>query len=282
VARQLYSLKTHNLLFERKVIFRPIVAFGAYYYTKYKRAIRIFYSKRHNDRILDKIDIFAFWFLPDFKSIFPKDKYSEKFQFFFYSLVNQFNELSPDHQKVNIPELTKKESLPVILLGNSANPINNHIDVLIELKKINYTGQIICPLSYGGTPNYIKKIIEFGQLNFGESFKPLISYLPLEEYNNLIMNCDIGIFNSYRQSGGANIVQLLENGKTVYLSSKNPLFNYFNTIGCKVFSINNLSENSNNGPQKISTFNSQINKRIIEGIFNSYNYENSIKNLLVE
>lgn len=36
-----------------------------------------------------------------------------------------------------------------ILLGNSADPSNNHIDVLKILKKYNYSGKVVCPLSYG-------------------------------------------------------------------------------------------------------------------------------------
>jgi dTDP-N-acetylfucosamine:lipid II N-acetylfucosaminyltransferase len=282
VSRQLYSFKTYRLLFERKIIFRSIATYGTYYYTKYKKTIRMFFSRISNNKILDKIDVFAFWFLADYKSIFSKDKNFDKFQFFFYSLINQFNEKSLVHENAGLSGIKEKNSMPSVLLGYSANPINNHIDVLIELKRINFLGQIICPLSYGGSPNYVKKIIEFGHENFGESFKPLISYLPLNEYNDLLLNCDIGIFNSYRQSGGANILQLLENGKTVYLSTKNPLYNYFNTIGCKVFPINKHFENNSNDLKKISTFDSQINKRIIEGIFNSHNFINSIKNLLLK
>jgi len=280
VSRQLFSVETHDLLVERKLILRPIIVKGAYYYQRFKRFVKIYFSKRANNKILDKIDIFAFWFFSDFKAIFPKDKDHYKFQFFFYSLGDQSLELSQNANEDNLPDSIKSESLPVILLGYSSNPINNHIDVLNSLKRINFKGQIICPLSYGGSPNYVKRIIDFGYSNFGESFKPLTSYIPFSEYKALLLSCDIGIFNTYRQAGVGNIIQLLENGKTVYLSAKSPLYNYFNTIGCKVLSLNKLTKNNSSGLLQISTYDSRINRKIIEGIFNSANNANSIRNLL--
>lgn len=132
-----------------------------------------------------------------------------------------------------------------ILLGNSASPSNNHIDIFYRLKKLNFKGEVICPLSYGNT-EYKEKIIAEGKNILGSSFIPLVEFLPLLQYQELIRSCNIVIMNHFRQQAMGNIISAIWHGAKVYLNQKNPAYHYFNRIGVRVLSIQDgLDELSN-------------------------------------
>lgn len=104
-----------------------------------------------------------------------------------------------------------------ILVGNSADPSNNHIESLEKL--LPYKGEdirIFAPLSYGDR-EHAKKVIETGSMWFGEKFVPLTSFLPVEEYLKFLQSVDIAIFNHNRQQAMGNTIFLLSMGKTVCL-----------------------------------------------------------------
>ena len=105
----------------------------------------------------------------------------------------------------------------IILLGNSADPSNNHIEVLDKLK--NYQDReimIICPLSYGDS-SYARKVAMHGFSLFGERFVALKELMSLDNYTQFLSDVDIGIFNHDRQQAFGNIVSLLGMGKMVFI-----------------------------------------------------------------
>lgn len=127
-----------------------------------------------------------------------------------------------------------------ILLGNSADPSNNHIYVLEKLK--NYAVEdihIYCPLSYGDAEN-AKKITRYGKSFFGDNFKPLLEFMRFDDYKKILAKTDIAIFNHKRQQGMGNITTLLGLGKTVYMRSGITSWNFFNQLGVKIFDIKEL------------------------------------------
>lgn len=133
---------------------------------------------------------------------------------------------------------TKNENIVAnnILLGNSADPSNNHIDVLNLVKDINIKGEIICPLSYGNE-KYRDVIIKEGREIFGDKFYPLADFLPIEKYQEIINSCGIVVMNHLRQQAMGNIISALWQGKKVFLNENNYTNNYFERIGVKVHSI---------------------------------------------
>ena len=65
-----------------------------------------------------------------------------------------------------------------ILIGNSANPTNNHIAIIDYLSTIKLKQhEIIVPLSYGGDEFYIKYLLNYGFLKLGKNFKPITDFL---------------------------------------------------------------------------------------------------------
>ena len=134
-----------------------------------------------------------------------------------------------------------------ILLGNSASYTNNHLEAFEILKKLDLeTQNIITPLSYGDQ-KYANQIIEIGKQKMGENFKPLTEFIPLNEYQKILLGCGIVIMNHYRQQAVGNVVNAIYLGAKVYLSIKNTLYHYLKRIGCYVYCIEEdlLSGNQN-------------------------------------
>lgn len=148
----------------------------------------------------------------------------------------------PRRKIPSISEVPHSHEIPRILVGNSANHSSHHTRIL-ELLHSAYPNDIfdvICPLSYGGGPNYISEIISLGQKYFGEHFIPLLKYMEPDEYDSMLANCDVGIFDFERQQGLGNINTLLLAGKKVYLNQTSPLWKSLSERGCILFSINEI------------------------------------------
>lgn len=125
-----------------------------------------------------------------------------------------------------------------ILVGNSASPVNNHLDTFEILKSIPLQeGQkIIVPLSYGGDAKYIETIVKKGKQYFGDHFLPIMDFMPKDEYEVLLQSVGFGFFNSIRQHAMGNINILLFMGAKVFLDNRNPAYQYYKrwkvTLSC--------------------------------------------------
>jgi dTDP-N-acetylfucosamine:lipid II N-acetylfucosaminyltransferase len=131
------------------------------------------------------------------------------------------------------------------LLGNSANPTNNHIETFNILEKINTDYNIYVPLSYPKNEAYINTVSEHGRDVFGENFIPLTSFMPMDEYSHILKNCGNVVMNFNRQQGIANIVLALYLGAKVYLNTQNISYGYFKKLGVQFYHINELKANCN-------------------------------------
>ncbi|MEL4386694.1 TDP-N-acetylfucosamine:lipid II N-acetylfucosaminyltransferase [Shewanella xiamenensis] len=138
---------------------------------------------------------------------------------------------SPDSSKVNIQ------------VGNSADPTNNHLQVFEQLNQLdvqNRVGKIYCPLSYGN-PSYAAEIKQLGEAMFGDKFYPLMDFMPLSQYNEILDKVDIAIFAHNRQQAMGNTINLLGRGKTVYMRADTSSYAQLTKLGIKVFALEDLS-----------------------------------------
>lgn len=127
-----------------------------------------------------------------------------------------------------------------ILVGNSASSTNNHIDVFDSLKNASSAGRsIIVPLSYGDL-RYRDVVVEAGHQRFGDGFKPLIDFMPIEDYLSVIKSCGFVIMNHVRQQALGNIVIMLYLGAKVFLREENPVYRFLKRQGAHVYSIQEL------------------------------------------
>lgn len=104
-----------------------------------------------------------------------------------------------------------------ILLGNSSNPSNNHLDALHLLKRSSLDiEEILIPLSYGDE-NYRDWLIPKATQIFGNLVSPITEFKSAKDYFNLISNCGIVFMNHYRQQALGSIQWAFQSRKQVVL-----------------------------------------------------------------
>ena len=128
-----------------------------------------------------------------------------------------------------------------VIVGNSADPTNCHLDVFKKLQLINDPRlEIYCPLSYGDE-QYRDFVISTGRDIFGKNFFPLTELLPINDYIEFLSNADIGIFNHPFQQAMGNIINLLGLNKKVFLRENTSQWELFNKLGVGIFSVDELT-----------------------------------------
>lgn len=146
------------------------------------------------------------------------------------------------------PEFVFKSTLDInhkgdnILIGNSATPENNHLEIFNQLKYFHSEERkLITILSYGDNA-YGNKIIREGEKRFPNEFFAITEFLPIVEYGKILQSCSVAIMNHYRQQGIGNIFSLLWMGTKVFLNERNTLYHYLKRIGCIVYSVGEINE----------------------------------------
>ena len=160
-----------------------------------------------------------------------------------YLLAKRYNpQLKPLYFNYYTKELMHFDKMPVqainynnLLLGNSGAPTNNHIEALKYLYKIKYKGEIVCPLSYSGSESYVQNVCSLGAKLFGSKFTPLIEFMPLNEYQEIINRCGIVWMNHKRQQAAGNLLFLFMAQKIVVTDKNSPLNITFNNWGLTFF-----------------------------------------------
>lgn len=133
-----------------------------------------------------------------------------------------------------------------ILVGNSAHISNNHLEVFRLLSRLDLKGRrIIVPLSYG-KPDYREVVISRGYEYFGDAFHPLVDFMPIDQYNNLIAKCSVVIMGHIRQQAVGNTATMLYKGAKVYLDETSTVYHFFKSRGAFISGLEELNKNSEN------------------------------------
>ncbi len=176
--------------------------------------------------------------------------------------------------KIIISSKHRNETSTNILVGNSATPTNNHIEIFSKLEFFKtHNINIIIPLSYGDE-NYKNKIINLSKNIFKDKTTFLTEFLPYTEYLEILKNIDIAIFGHERQQATANIIQLLGFGKKVFLNKKSTLYDYFNKKDFKIFDFQNFNID------KLSDEALFKNQNLAKNIFSSKNLKSVLETYL--
>lgn len=128
-----------------------------------------------------------------------------------------------------------------ILVGNSAAPTNNHMDVFLKLLEVGVPAhsKVIVPLSYGNL-EYREKVLQEGERLFGSQFVPITEFMALEEYIELLSSCSSVVMGHLRQQAAGNLFISLFLGARVFLEVENPLYEEFSSMGLEVNTSNML------------------------------------------
>tara|TARA_B110001469_G_C9585053_1_gene290213 strand:+ start:109 stop:1206 length:1098 start_codon:yes stop_codon:yes gene_type:complete len=128
-----------------------------------------------------------------------------------------------------------------ILLGNSADPANCHIDALDWLGcNSSVIQEIIIPFSYGfkpWRPNYRNELCAKIPLNLQSRVTFLDDYMSYSKYVDLLNTVDVAVMPHLRQQGMGNLIQLVNGNATIYLNQNNNVCSYFRAIGVHVQTI---------------------------------------------
>lgn len=168
-----------------------------------------------------------------------------------------------------------------ILVGNSASPTNNHIDVFHMLAKHDLgSRKVIVPLSYGD-PVYRENLMARGKEILGESFVPLVDFLPFNKYRSIVASCNVVVMNHLRQQALGNIGAALYQGAHVYLDTVNPVYGFFKENGACVHAMQDLESNS------LPLMGSSIdevtkNRAVLEGFWGHDRIRANVENLLAQ
>ena len=139
-------------------------------------------------------------------------------------------------QSVSIPAV-KDMKAGHILIGNSATPTNNHLDIILTLNKFDLHGRkCVIPLSYGDDSYraYLKnKLAYTTDLNITY----LDSFMPRNEYDELFCHISHALFGVVRQQAVGNIRICLAHGIKIFLYKDSILYQELKSIGYKIYSI---------------------------------------------
>lgn len=181
----------------------------------------------------------------------------------------------PKFLKLNLDEFLEennfKKSKPQVIVGNSRNHYNNHLDI-IDLIPKNYShANFIFFLNYGNKGSYYKKVVE--QISGLEKHTIYDNFLNKDEFERIYSNSSAFVLNGYRQMALGNIFLALKYGLKLYLNDRNPLQQWLRNLGVKVSSINDFPNDLIN--QNISlTENERIeNLKAFNKLFLSYTKE---------
>lgn len=160
-----------------------------------------------------------------------------------------------------------------ILLGNSADPTNNHLDALQKISVYkNEEIEVITPLSYG-KKEYSEYVILEGEKVLGNKFKAIIDFLPFPRYLELLSNVNIAVFNHNRQQAMGNTILLLGLKKTVYIKNGTTQWELFKQKKVKVLDVDGFSL------KEISEEDKENNKNIIKEYFSIVNLNKQLDNI---
>lgn len=137
-----------------------------------------------------------------------------------------------------------------IIIGNSATYINNHMDVWEKVRDyIPDTTTVYFPVSYGkpNFANYLSSKIEPKRRNV--IF--LKDFMPLNDYYDIVDSCSYAIFGVLREAAMGNIIRCITKGVKLFLFKDSIPYQYLKELGCEVFAIEEIDENSFKHPLSI-------------------------------
>lgn len=185
-------------------------------------------------------------------------------------ICHMFYPNSVDYSNMDIKSSVKDKY--TVLLGNSGSKTNKHLGGINKLKKVRQkVEKVYIPLSYGGSKKYALKVKDYGEKVFGEKCKPLMDFMPFEEYMKMIDSVDIAFFNHNRQEAVGNMYSMILKGKSVYLNKEATTYQFLKRVGICVGEVSEI------GQAEEMVFHEETLKKNQEILLNYINKENAIK-----
>ncbi|MFT5758746.1 MAG: dTDP-N-acetylfucosamine:lipid II N-acetylfucosaminyltransferase [Alteromonadaceae bacterium] len=157
------------------------------------------------------------------------------------------------------------------LLGNSADPQNNHLEMLHALGHLKSSIKVYCVLSYAIVDKaYVERVKSLGQELFGDNFTAISNFMAPIEYRKFIATIDFACYYHNRQQAMGNVFQFLYMGKTVFLREDTLSCLFLQDHGLTVQNtdeLNNLTIEHLSRLKKSSQQNVKTSRRIVDNNF---------------
>lgn len=131
-----------------------------------------------------------------------------------------------------------------ILLGNSSWTYNNHTEAFLRLSKMDLgERKVIVPLSYGPKEDRTW-IVNMGKKYLGDRFIPILDFMPIDQYTELMNSCGHFVSNSNVQMAAGNILLAVQQGLRIHLHPKNPFYKHYLKHGVSVDDFSRIQSSS--------------------------------------
>ncbi len=128
-----------------------------------------------------------------------------------------------------------------ILIGNSDDVYNNHLEGIQYLNNIETKLSCIIPLS-GVKNNYIDRLKSASRKSHHD-FQFIEEFIDKDAFTKLMEEISVVLFPHYRQQGMGTLIPLIMNGRRIILSKKNPLYDLFLDWGIMINSLEGFDFN---------------------------------------
>ena len=206
---------------------------GDVYFYKYQNnRLKHRITESLRKKVIPKIPVITSIVKGDYEEVKKVYRSRAKYVYSIYNPVFDYNSIKESEKT----KMTFRNDEVRILIGNSADPSNNHVEIFDTLAIYrNQKIKIITPLSYGGNKEYVEKVCNYGKKIFKKQFIPLLKFQPIEEYNKLLSSVKVLVLNHERQQALGNVFTVLAFQKKIFLRGDITSFNYFKDLGIKVY-----------------------------------------------
>ena len=215
----MFSKKTLEIMYKRDSYFLGVFFWLNFYYKSFKRYLE---SKKKLEYItkIDYILLFA-----EEEYIFLKKHWK----------LPKFVRLNLDN-KLSERDFSKSENR--VIVGNSRNSFNNHLDILDIISKHKSETNFTFFLNYGNKGRYYQEVLE--RIYHLNNYTVFDEFLNKEEFEKIYSTSSAFVLNSYRQMALGNIFAALKYGLKLYMNDKNPVKCWLTKNGITVSSITDL------------------------------------------
>jgi len=177
----------------------------------------------------------------------------------------------PEYVKLNLNYKLEEKEFEIIqkknkiIVGNSRNIYNNHLDILnIIVANGNESNSFNLFFNYGSSGEYEKQVRNFSARH---KIHLIEEFLSKKDFEKIYEESIALVINSYRQMALGNIMTAIKYGLKIYLNDKNPTKSWLIRNGIKVYTIqefetdlsmNNLSLSIEEKYENIKNFNKLV------------------------
>ncbi len=191
---------------------------------KFRRLVQqVVYRHNYNfEQAVKRIDIFLCLFEDEFKMLNTH-----------FKGLPEFVQIPVFKREIKLESFEYTQNKSKLIIGNSRNVYNNHIEIL-EITKKYKNISLVLPFNYGPESLYSRKVKEIAK---GQNIKIIDFFMQYDAYEKLLKDSTALVLNTYRQMAIGNVLIAIKNGLKLYLNKKNCVYKILMKHKFHVFTI---------------------------------------------